>query len=293
MRIVLLLLLCILQITVGDTEEKHGAQTKSKDMSDEKIAEEKDTSKDQEPQKDKTKQEENNKTKKSGKKSEEYSDYIKADDVLYKTLFKPRDCINPLTLDDNVTMNMEWGATTSNQKITMDTSVALRIEAEGITFKLDHKGLEGMCLGERRNLVIPEDKISFKEKFKRTGLQTVLTIELVEVNNLRWQDLENGLKMVLLEKVDAQSCGRIVIYGDTLAVEYEGSLEDGTVFDSSESRGQPFGPFLQGHHQIIRGYEIALAGRCLGERFKMVVPPNLAYGQILVRRQPWGDQMRG
>merc|ERR1712107_898367 len=66
--------------------------------------------------------------------------------------------------------------------------------------------------------------------------------------------------------------------GDSLAVEYEGSLEDGTVFDSSAARGQPFGPFLQGHRQIIAGYEIALASRCLGERFKMIVPPHLAYG---------------
>lgn len=177
-------------------------------------------------------------------------------------------------------MEMEWGTTTAHQTITVETSVALRIESEGITFKLDQKGLQGMCLGEKRNLVIPEYKIRSltKDKVKRIGLQTVLTVELVEVNGLKWEKLQDGLQMVILEKVDARRCGRIVVYGDTLAVGYEGSLEDGTVFDSSESRGQPFGPFLQGHHQIIRGYEIALEGRCLGERFKMIVPPHLAYG---------------
>ena len=37
-----------------------------------------------------------------------------------------------------------------------------------------------------------------------------------------------------------------------------GELEDGTVFDSSESRGAPFGPFVQGRGQIIEGYTQAL-----------------------------------
>jgi len=217
----------------------------------------------------------------AGSKREEYSDYKKAYDILYKTIWRPRDCLHPLSLNDSVTMNMEWGTTAVNQKLQMDTSVALRIESEGISFKLDQKGLEGMCLGEKRNLVIPEARISSlsKEKETRRDLKTVLTIELVEVNDLKWTKLAGGLIMILLEKVDEKRCGRLVVDGDTLSVEYEGSQEDGTVFDSSKSRGQPFGPFKQGHHQIIRGYEIALHHRCLGERFKMIVPPELAYGE--------------
>ena len=46
--------------------------------------------------------------------------------------------------------------------------------------------------------------------------------------------------------------------GDVLSVEYEGQLEDGTVFDSSKSRGAPFGPFVHGRRQIIEGYTQAL-----------------------------------
>eukprot|EP00088_Acartia_fossae_P066267 TRINITY_DN82074_c0_g1_i1.p1 TRINITY_DN82074_c0_g1~~TRINITY_DN82074_c0_g1_i1.p1 ORF type:complete len:367 (-),score=59.08 TRINITY_DN82074_c0_g1_i1:43-984(-) len=162
----------------------------------------------------------------------------------------------------------------------METSVALKLDSEGITFKLDHEGLQGMCLGEKRTLIMPEKRIRslFTDMKKRKELDTVLNIELIEINNKKWEKLAEGLQMVMLEEVSPESCERIVINGDTLAVEYEGSLEDGTVFDSSASRGQPFGPFQQGYGQIIRGYEIALAGRCLGERFKMIVPPHLAYG---------------
>ena len=43
-----------------------------------------------------------------------------------------------------------------------------------------------------------------------------------------------------------------------------GELEDGTVFDSSESRGAPFGPFVQGRGQIIEGYTQALQVRARG-----------------------------
>ena len=51
---------------------------------------------------------------------------------------------------------------------------------------------------------------------------------------------------------------RTVAPGDVLSVEYEGQLEDGTVFDSSKSRGAPFGPFVHGRRQIIEGYTQAL-----------------------------------
>ena len=57
---------------------------------------------------------------------------------------------------------------------------------------------------------------------------------------------------------------RTVAPGDVLSVEYEGQLEDGTVFDSSKSRGAPFGPFVHGRRQIIEGYTQALEVKILG-----------------------------
>jgi FKBP-type peptidyl-prolyl cis-trans isomerase len=115
------------------------------------------------------------------------------------------------------------------------------------------------------------------------GVTTYLNIELVKLNTATWEQFSSGLLLALVEPVSERRCARTVVDGDRLAVEYEGSLENGTVFDSSRQRGAPFGPFVHGRGQIIRGYEVALAGRCLCERFKMIVPPHLAYGEAGMR----------
>ena len=47
---------------------------------------------------------------------------------------------------------------------------------------------------------------------------------------------------------------RSVDPGDVWSVEYEGKLEDGTVFDSNKSLGVPFEPFVHGRRQIIEGH---------------------------------------
>lgn len=208
--------------------------------------------------------------------------YIRAGDILYKTEWKPRDCIGPVEEGDSVTMVMEYvGNKEGDQTVEMETAVTVRV-GRGQTIHLKGEGLLGMCLGERRRLIVPTDII--RNEYKQVlpdlavGVTTYLNIELVKLNSATWEKFPSGLLVALIETVGERQCGRTVIDGDQLAVEYEGSLENGTVFDSSRERGAPFGPFVQGRGQIIRGYEVALAGRCLGERFKMIVPPHLAYG---------------
>lgn len=66
--------------------------------------------------------------------------------------------------------------------------------------------------------------------------------------------------------------------GDTLLVHYTGTLEDGTVFDSSIPRGSPFSVTL-GKGQVIPGWELGLLGMKVGEERKLVIPPELAYGK--------------
>lgn len=65
--------------------------------------------------------------------------------------------------------------------------------------------------------------------------------------------------------------------GDLVTVDYKGTLEDGTVFDSSYERGQPVTiPLGQG--QVIAGWEQGLIGMKVGEKRKLVIPPALGYG---------------
>lgn len=67
--------------------------------------------------------------------------------------------------------------------------------------------------------------------------------------------------------------------GQLLTVHYIGRLADGTVFDSSFSRGQPF-EFVLGVGQVIPGWEEGLATMKVGGWRKLVIPPELGYGNV-------------
>ncbi len=65
--------------------------------------------------------------------------------------------------------------------------------------------------------------------------------------------------------------------GDTVSVHYTGWLEDGTKFDSSVDRGQPFS-FTLGVGQVIAGWDQGVAGMKIGEKRKLTIAPELGYG---------------
>ena len=62
-----------------------------------------------------------------------------------------------------------------------------------------------------------------------------------------------------------------------ISVHYVGALEEGTEFDNSYKRNQPF-EFQIGIRQVIPGWEIALMGMQVEGKKKFKVPPSLAYG---------------
>lgn len=65
--------------------------------------------------------------------------------------------------------------------------------------------------------------------------------------------------------------------GQTAVVHYTGWLTDGTKFDSSKDRGQPFS-FPVGQGQVIKGWDQGVATMKVGGKRKLTIPPELGYG---------------
>ncbi len=65
--------------------------------------------------------------------------------------------------------------------------------------------------------------------------------------------------------------------GQTVRVHYVGTLQDGTKFDSSRDRGQPF-EFVLGEGRVIPGWDEGIKTMRVGGLRRLIVPPQLAYG---------------
>ncbi|PGH07936.1 hypothetical protein AJ79_06144 [Helicocarpus griseus UAMH5409] len=89
------------------------------------------------------------------------------------------------------------------------------------------------------------------------------------------QDSPNGL---IIEKTKTVDCDRRTTAGDTVEMHYRGTLQsDGTKFDASYDRGQPL-TFTVGKGQVIKGWDQGLLDMCVGEKRKLIISPELAYG---------------
>jgi peptidylprolyl isomerase len=82
-----------------------------------------------------------------------------------------------------------------------------------------------------------------------------------------------------LEYIEVEAgTGPAPVPGDRVAVHYTGTLEDGTVFDSSIERGQPI-EFTLGRGEVIPGWDQGIALMREGGKATLIIPPHLAYGE--------------
>ncbi|MEG3955689.1 FKBP-type peptidyl-prolyl cis-trans isomerase [Microcoleus sp. herbarium2] len=84
---------------------------------------------------------------------------------------------------------------------------------------------------------------------------------------------DSGLKYVELKEGN----GATPKTGQTVVVHYTGTLEDGTKFDSSRDRNSPF-QFKIGVGQVIKGWDEGVGTMKVGDRRKLIIPPELGYG---------------
>jgi FKBP-type peptidyl-prolyl cis-trans isomerase len=71
--------------------------------------------------------------------------------------------------------------------------------------------------------------------------------------------------------------GDEAVAGKTVVVHYTGWLTNGSKFDSSKDRNDPF-DFRLGAGQVIPGWDDGVAGMKVGGKRKLTIPPEMAYG---------------
>jgi FKBP-type peptidyl-prolyl cis-trans isomerase FklB len=86
-------------------------------------------------------------------------------------------------------------------------------------------------------------------------------------------ELPSGLQYLILK----EDSGAVPVISDTVTTHYHGTLIDGTVFDSSVNRGVPLTFPVQG---VILGWQEALVMMPLSSKWRLFIPPHLAYGEM-------------
>ncbi|MCX2723080.1 FKBP-type peptidyl-prolyl cis-trans isomerase [Roseibium salinum] len=95
-------------------------------------------------------------------------------------------------------------------------------------------------------------------------VSAVLIMPAVAQDELQIRDIEKGI-------------GEEANVGETVVVHYTGWLMDGTKFDSSLDRGEPFS-FTLGERKVIPGWEKGVEGMQVGGKRELIIPPDMAYG---------------
>jgi len=110
-------------------------------------------------------------------------------------------------------------------------------------------------------------------RLKRAAALKAETEAKMEKLAAGFEKTESGLRYQFIQKGD----GKKAESGKTVSVHYEGSLENGKVFDSSYPRKKPI-EFRLGQGQVIEGWDEGIALLRVGDKARFVIPSDLGYG---------------
>lgn len=145
----------------------------------------------------------------------------------------------------------------------MDKNIIWAILAVAIVFIVAYYGQSYF------NFSMPDNSQNNLNNFPKSESQSGNQIIKNENQTVQDQPLVEILK---------QGSGQEAKAGDRVSVHYTGWLTDGKKFDSSVDRGQPF-EFVLGAGQVIKGWDMGVAGMKIGEKRKLTIPYGLAYGE--------------
>ncbi|EGC16818.1 peptidylprolyl isomerase [Kingella denitrificans ATCC 33394] len=117
-----------------------------------------------------------------------------------------------------------------------------------------------------------EESESANRSINETGAGCFFVVRLTFINPVSKES-----KMGFVIEDVQEGTGKTAQKGKDITVHYTGYLTDGTVFDSSVSRGQPLTITL-GVGQVIRGWDEGFDGMKEGGKRKLTIPPEMGYG---------------
>ncbi|TCP22586.1 cyclophilin family peptidyl-prolyl cis-trans isomerase [Tenacibaculum skagerrakense] len=112
------------------------------------------------------------------------------------------------------------------------------------------------------------------EREKREAAEKAKQKELLDQVAAGYDETPSGLRYKIIQKGE----GKKATKGAMVSVHYKGQLLDGTVFDSSYKRKQPI-DFAIGVGQVIAGWDEGIQLLQVGDKARLVIPSNLAYGE--------------
>jgi len=153
----------------------------------------------------------------------------------------------------------------------------LDVEAEALALGITHslKAEKSLLSPEEMNAVIETFQKEMQAKAAEAKSQSAgKGVEFLAENSSKEgvQVLESGMQYIVIN----QGSGEKPNATDTVDVHYEGSLIDGTVFDSSIKRGEPATFPVNG---VIPGWQEALQLMEVGTKWQVFIPSELAYGE--------------
>ena len=164
----------------------------------------------------------------------------------------------------------------------------------GAFVKGSDEAIAGMKKGETRTIIIPAKNAygergfgpippnsNLKLVISMLDMKAAVKVKMWDVDTTKLQTTKSGLKYIILQ----QGNGPKADSGKTVVVHYSGYLPDGTIFDSSVERDEPFS-FIVGLKMVIPGWEEGIALLNKGAKARFVIPSALAYGPRSVGKIP-------
>ena len=117
----------------------------------------------------------------------------------------------------------------------------------------------------------------FEEAGTQSAAVAVSENNASSIVNTLSEGSQNGIVQKLIADDIVFGEGDPVVEGDTVSVQYIGTLQNGQQFDNSYLKGVPF-EFTVGAGSVIKGWDQGIVGMKVGGQRILVIPPELAYG---------------